>query len=62
VIVFGAVLLVSAPPSLLFLLAVLADKAGEAEWKHVQQAWDAYSPTATGALHREVLDRSQHLL
>lgn len=61
-IVFGLLLLVLGPPSLVFLAAVLADKAGEAEWKQVQRAWDAYSPSATGALHREILDRSQHLL
>lgn len=49
-------------PALLLITAILADLAGEAEWLDVQRAWDAYSPSATGALHREVMDRSAHLL
>lgn len=58
--------MVFGPPLLLWFGAKLADLAGEAEWAEVQREWDAYSPSATGALrrehHREIMDRSSHLL
>ena len=62
ILLLAAPLAVLVLPVMMLIISVLADLAGEAEWRNVQRAWDAYSPTVTGALHREVMDRSQHLL